>query len=171
MSTEAAPSSTTGSPMPHPRMRDLEFFVGEWEAPGRFHATPFGPAKDIEMHLSGKYDNRGFWFELLTTELATPSNSAPLTARYVWGYDVISEELVADWFDSNGGRGVQRSTGWHEGILEFSGTMTMQGTTIPLRDTFTKRGPDAYHHIGAVDLGTGWIPVDEEEAVRRTRQP
>lgn len=170
MTTETKPSSTTGPPTPDLRMRDLEFFVGEWDAPGRFHPTPFGPAKDIEMHLAGAYDTRGFWFELVSTELATSSNPAPLTARYVWGYDATSQELVADWFDSNGGRGIQRSTGWQDNVLEFSGTITMQGATIPLRDTFTKRGPDAYHHIGAVDLGTGWIPVDEEEAVRRVQQ-
>lgn len=38
----------------------------------------------------------------------------------------------------------------------------MNGATLPLRDSFSRRGTDAYHHIGETDLGNGWIAVDEE---------
>ncbi|MGW4601416.1 hypothetical protein ACWEOA_40025 [Streptomyces sp. NPDC004457] len=50
----------------------------------------------------------------------------------------------------------------------FEGTMTMNGATVPLRDTFTRLGPDTYHHIGELDLGQGWTAVDEETATRLT---
>jgi len=43
----------------------------------------------------------------------------------------------------------------------------MGGYRFALRDTFTRRGDHAYHHLGEVDLGQGWIPVDEEQARRR----
>ena len=153
-------------PSPHERLRELEFFLGSWEAPGLFHQTPFGPQKQIDMRVEGSAEGRGFWVTLRTAELATPDNPAPLTARYMWGYDPAADEFTADWYDSNGGRGAQRSTGWNGDRLEFTGTITMNGAAVPLRDTFTRRGPDAYHHIGELDLGSGWMPVDEEDAVR-----
>ena len=68
---------------PSERMRELDFFLGAWEAPG------------VIM--------------LRTVEPASPRNPVPRKARYLLGYDA--------------------------------------GT--------------AYHH-----LGSGWLPVDEEEAVR-----
>ncbi|HEX8858484.1 MAG TPA: hypothetical protein VGC06_05190 [Actinomycetes bacterium] len=45
--------------------------------------------------------------------------------------------------------------------------MTYGGYRFALRHTFTRRGDDAYHHLGEVDLGRGSIPVDEERARRR----
>lgn len=156
-----------GTSGPPEKMRDLEFFLGHWNAPGVFHETPFGPRKPILMRIDGASEHRGHWMTLDTAELPTPDNPAPLTARYVWGYDQATDEFVADWYDSNGGRGIQRSTGWASDQLVFLGTMTMNGMTVPLRDTFTRHGPDAYHHIGEIDLGAGWIAVDEEDAVRK----
>ena len=51
--------------------------------------------------------------------------------------------------------------------------MTYGGYRLALRDTFTRLGDDEFHHLGEVDLGQGWIPVDEERARRRrgTSQP
>jgi hypothetical protein len=45
--------------------------------------------------------------------------------------------------------------------------MTLGGDRFALRDTFTGRGDDEFHHLGGVDLGQGWSPVDEERARRR----
>ncbi|MEU1340114.1 hypothetical protein [Streptomyces sp. NPDC005827] len=83
-------------------------------------------------------------------------------------FDATSDEFVADWFDSNGGRARQRSSDWQGDTLAFQGTITMNGATVPLRDTFTRLGSDTYHHIGEIDLGQGWTPVDEERATRLT---
>jgi hypothetical protein len=144
----------------------LDFFVGSWHAVGRFHDTPFGAGKPIEMRIVGTSEDRGFWTVVRTEELATGANPDPLTARYLWGYDTTSGEFVAEWFDGNGGRATQRSEGWNGDSLVFLGTITMGGHTVPLRDTFTRTGPDRYHHIGETDLGHGWITVDDEDATR-----
>jgi hypothetical protein len=148
-------------------MRELEFFLGHWEAPDVFHETPFGPRKPIQMRIDGGREHRGFRIAIDTAEVSTPDNPAPLTARYVWGYDSATSEFVADWYDSNGGRGIQCSPGWTNDRLVFSGSMTMSGVTVPLRETFARRGPDTYHHLGEVDLGAECIAVDEEDAVRK----
>ncbi len=37
----------------------------------------------------------------------------------------------------------------------FIGQMTHGGYRFALRGTFTRRGDDAYHHLGEVDLGQG----------------
>lgn len=178
-STQATPAVTesgaeaaeTGLATPHPRLRELEFFVGTWDAPGTFHETPFSPQKPIEMRVEVSSEERGFWILNRTTELPTPENPAPLTAHYLWGYDAAAEEFMAHWFDSNGGHAVQRSSGWEGNKFVFLGTLTTaDGSSVPLRDTFTRTGPNSYHHIGAIDLGNGWIPVDEERATR-VRQP
>ena len=152
------------------RMSELIFFVGTWHAEGRFHETPFGAAKPIEMTLTGSSEDRGFWTVLRTEETATERNPDPLTARYIWGYDETTDEFVADWYDSNGGRACQRSAGWDGDRLVFLGTITMGGHTVPLRDTFTRIGPDGYHHLGETDLGDGWIPVDDEAVTRVDRR-
>ncbi len=157
--TQAVPTSIE-------RMKDLEFFIGEWDAPGVFHETPFGPRKPIEMRVAVEAEGRGRWISSRTQELPTPGNPQPLTARYMWGFDEQSGEYTADWYDSNGGRARQRSAGWDNETFVFEGTIAMNGVKMPLRDTFTRQGPDAYHHIGEIDLGSGWIPVDEENAVR-----
>jgi hypothetical protein len=151
---------------PNPRTSELAFFVGTWHAEGRFHDTPFGAGKPIEMTLTGSSEDGGFWTVLRTEEHATEQNPAPLTARYIWGYDEVAGQFAADWFDSNGGRATQRSDGWDGDRLVFLGTITMGGHTVPLRDTFTRTGPDSYHHIGETDLGDGWIPVDDEHVTR-----
>lgn len=149
------------------QLRDLEFFLGDCDAPGVFHETPFGPRKPIDMRVVVSTEEGGRWITSHMQELPTADNPHPLTARYMWGSDAGTGGFTADWFDSNGGRGQQRSTGWSGDTFVFEGTITMNGATVPLRDTFTRQGPDAYHHIGEIDLGDGWIPVDEENAVRR----
>ncbi|MER6684016.1 hypothetical protein [Streptomyces olivaceoviridis] len=150
------------------RIDELAFFLGVWDAPGQFHATPFGPRKPIEMKVTGSGELAPHYLRLSTEEQPTADNPNPLRATYVWGFDAASDEFVADWFDSNGGRARQRSSGWQGDTLVFEGTMTMNGASVPLRDTFTRLGSDTYHHIGEVDLGQGWIPVDEETATRLT---
>ncbi len=153
---------TTAEPTTH----GLDFFHGTWTAPGRFHRTPFGEQKPIEMTIVGSSRLAPHWLQMTTEEAATPENPHPLRATYVWGYDELSGTFTADWFDSNGGRARQTSSGWEGDVLVFTGTMTMHGTTVPLRDTFTRLDDDHYHHVGEVDLGEGWLPVDEENATR-----
>ncbi|WP_432837375.1 hypothetical protein [Dactylosporangium sp. CA-092794] len=153
-------------PEPDARLRELDYFVGAWQAAGRFHETPFGPAKPIAMRIVASSEDRGFWRVVRTEELPSADNPTPLTARYLWGYDAAAGEFVAEWFDSNGGRATQRSAGWDGDRLAFLGAMTMGGYTVPLRDTFTRSGPDRYHHIGEVDLGGGWQAVDDEDVTR-----
>lgn len=144
----------------------LDFFVGTWKAEGRFHDTPFGAGKPIEMVITGSREDRGHWTIVRTEEVATDQNPDPLTARYIWGYDEQAGEFVAEWFDANGGRATQRSTGWQGDTLVFEGTITMGGHRLPLRDSFTRLGDDRYYHIGETDLGNGWITVDDETATR-----
>lgn len=147
---------------PAARLSELDYFLGVWAGTGEFHETPFGPRKTIEMRTTFTLEDRDRWLMVRTRELPTPDNDAPLTARYLWGFDEGADELTAEWFDSNGGRATQRSSGWDGDTLVFLGTMTVGGFTVPLRDTFTRRGADSYHHIGETDLGQGWIAVDDE---------
>jgi hypothetical protein len=111
--------------------------------------------------------HRGFWIRTWTAERPTPDNPNPLTATYLWGYDFDTGWFSAEWFDSNGGRATQTSTGWEGDRLVFLGQMAYGGYRFALRDIFTRHGDDAYLHLGEVDLGQAWIPVDEKQAYRR----
>jgi hypothetical protein len=102
-----------------------------------------------------------------TTEQGGLAPAPELPTTYHWGYEPDTGRFSAEWFDSNGGRATQTSTGWEGDRLVFLGQMTYGGYRFALRDTFTRRGDDAYHHLGEVDLGQGWIPVDEDQASRR----
>ncbi len=158
---------TPAVPTPPAALAELAFFAGTWDAEGVFHETPFSPRKPIRMVISSEWLHRGFWLQVATAELAAPDNPNPLTATYLWGYDPTAGQYAASWFDSNGGLATQTSSGWTGDTLTFAGQMTNGGYTFPLRDTFTRRGEHEYHHIGEVDLGQGWIPVDEETVRRR----
>jgi hypothetical protein len=155
-------------PQPAPELAELAFFTGAWEAEGTFHATAFSSRKPIAMRIEVDLVHRGFWIRTRTAEQPSPDNPNPLTATYLWGHDPESGGFSAEWFDSNGGRATQTSTGWEGDHLVFIGQMTYGGYRFALRDTFSRRGDDAYHHLGEVDLGQGWIPVDEEFAHRRS---
>jgi hypothetical protein len=157
---------TNTTPLTSTRLAELGFFLGSWEGIGEFHATPFGAQKAIDMRVTGSAEERGQWLMVRTEELATGENSTPLTARYLWGYDAAAQEFTAEWFDSNGGRATQRSAGWIDDTLVFLGAMTVGGFTVPLRDSFTRRGDAGYYHIGETDLGEGWITVDDETFTR-----
>jgi hypothetical protein len=159
-------SDSNTSLFAQPRLGELGFFLGSWEGSGEFHATPFGAQKAIGMRVTGSVEEAGQWLMVRTEELATGENAAPLTARYLWGYDQAAGEFTAEWFDSNGGRATQRSAGWVDDTLVFLGTMTVGGFTVPLRDSFTRQGGDGYYHIGETDLGEGWITVDDETFAR-----
>ena len=147
-------------------LADLDFFHGTWAAPGQFHQTPFNEPKPIEMTIIGSSRLSPHWLHMTSEEAATPENAHLLRATYVWGYDDATGTFTADWFDSNGGRARQTSPGWDGDVLVFTGTMTLHGATVPLRDTFTRFDDDHFHHVGEVDLGEGWLPVDEENATR-----
>lgn len=154
-------------PTIQPGLGGLSFFIGIWQEQGAFHATPFSTYKPIEMTVTVTAEEHGFWLLSRTLECATAANPTPLTARYLWGRDTKTNGFTADWFDSNGGHAVQRSPGWTGDTLVFLGTMTLaNGMAAPLRDTFTRTGTNTYHHLGEANLGSGWIAVDEEDAVR-----
>jgi hypothetical protein len=162
------PAEAPAAPVPHERMRELDFFLGTWQAHGVFREAPGAPGKPIEMHIEGSSQDRGFWITRRTAERPTQENPVPITGLAVWGYDMVSGEFAADWYDSNGARAIQRSKGWDGDRIEFTGPVTMNGVTVTLRDTFTRRGPDAYHHIGEVDWDGSWFAADEEDVVRVT---
>ena len=111
----------------------------------------------------------GFWYQLRTREVRTAENPDPLSARYLWGFDGSAACFVARWFDSRSSYARQTSDGWHDEVLVFNGHISNGGVTVPLRDTFTRVDADRYLHVGAVDLGAGWITVDDED-VRRDRR-
>ncbi|HYO39208.1 MAG TPA: hypothetical protein VER39_06095 [Nocardioidaceae bacterium] len=159
--------STQQQSVPVSGILGLQFFVGEWEASGTFFATPFSTQKRIRMSIEVVPVLSGSWIRTDTAEEVTVDNPTPLLASYLWGTDAATGELVAYWFDSSGGHAQQTSSGWSRDRLVFTGTMTNGGITFPLRDTFLRVGPDAYQHLGEVDLGQGWIPVDEESVRRR----
>lgn len=171
MSTTEQPTDTA-PPLPAPQspaaLADLGYFDGIWDADGVFHETPFSPRKPIRMTITAEWLHSGHWLRVATAELATADNPNPLTATYLWGYDAPAGPFIASWFDSNGGRAAQTTSGWVDDTLVFEGTMTNAGYTFPLRDTFTRRGDNEYHHIGEADVGNGWIAVDEETVRRRS---
>ena len=147
-------------------LQKLAFFASRWKANGTFFATPTSGQKVIEMTIHGTYDLENNWLLLHTQENPTPENSHPLSAIYIWGYDLSSQQFLASWFDSNGGRATQTSSGWDGDQLVFLGEMTVAGQMFPLRDTFVKKGEDTYYHVGEAYFQEQWVPVDEETVSR-----
>jgi len=147
-------------------LHELTFFLGQWKASGTFFATPNAPQKAIEMSIHGTQELGNNWLIISTQEKPTPENSHPLSAKYLWGYDLTSRQFIAFWFDSNGGRATQTSSGWDGDRLIFLGEMTVAGQTFPLRDTFVRKGETSYYHIGEAYFQEQWVPVDEETVSR-----
>jgi hypothetical protein len=156
------------APAPAAELAGLGFFTGSWQAEGTFHATPFSSQKPIRMSIEASIVHRGFWIQTRTAEHPSTGGPSPLTATCLWGYDTGTGRFSAEWFGSNGGRATQTSAGWDDDRLVFTGRMTYGGCSFLLRDTFSRRCDDEYHHLGEVYLGQGWVPV-AEELVRRLR--
>ncbi|EFH82978.1 DUF1579 domain-containing protein [Ktedonobacter racemifer] len=100
-------------------LQHLAFFVDSWKAHGTFFATPTSSQKTIEMNIHGTQDLENNWLILRTEEIPTPENPHPLSAIYIWGYDLTSRQFIASWFDSHGGRATQTSSGWDGDQLVF----------------------------------------------------
>src|SRR3712207_9157344 len=112
MTVTTAEPGNHSRPAPHPRMRDLDFFLGSWTAAGTFHDSPFGARKPIRMTITTSAEEDGFWYHLRTREHQGPENPDPLSARYLWGFDAAADQYVAHWFDSRGSHAKQTSRGW-----------------------------------------------------------
>jgi len=163
-----SPAAEQEAPAPAADLAGLAFFAGSWQAEGTFHATPFSAQKPIRMSIDADIVHRGFWLQTRTAEHPSAGNPNPVTVTCQWGYDTETGRFSAEWFDSNGGRATQTSAGWDDDRLVFTGRMTYGGCSFLLRDTFTRRCEDEYHHLGEVYLGEGWVLVDEELARRRS---
>jgi hypothetical protein len=148
-------------------LENLAFFEGRWRGTGTFFAMPWTAEKPIEMTIEVTRELGGGWYLTHTAERGGVENPHPLSALYLWGYDAAAGHYVAYWFDSNGGRAEQTSTGWVDDTLVFLGVMRAGGMTFPLRDTFVRKGPDSYYHLGEVELDGQWAAVDEEELRRQ----
>ena len=147
-------------------LQDLAFFVGKWQANGTFFATPTSPQKPIAMTTDVTFELGGHWLVQRTEEQPTPENPSPLSVIYIWGYDLTSQQFIASWFASNGGRATQTSSGWNGDQLVFLGEMTIAGQTFPLRSTFIKKGENTFYYLGEVYFNGKWIPRGENLSVR-----
>ena len=89
-------SSAQASPRPHPRMAELDLFVGRRQAVGRFHDTPFGSGKSIEMVITGSSEDRGFWTVIRTEEVASFTRSGDDRYHHIGETDLGDGWIAVD---------------------------------------------------------------------------
>jgi hypothetical protein len=102
-------------------------------------------------------DLDGFWYSLRYEE----AEVGGLKGQTYWGYDAATKQFVETSIDNLGGIGSSTSPGWQKDRLVWTGDVVIQGARTPVRDTFSKRGPELLH-TGEAEIDGRWSVVLEE---------
>jgi hypothetical protein len=158
------------APKPPAELSQLAFLLGDWACMGKTFASPIGPEHATVAKVSSRRDLGGWWISFRYEELKSAANPAPYQAAGVLGYDPGEKVFLERCQDSMGGSCQQSSPGWAGDVLTFEGPGIVGGQKLRFRDTFTRKGGQAYVHAGEFQGPDGqWIKTDEETCTRKTR--
>ena len=151
----------------NPKLKELQYFAGTWECPGKAYASPMGPehatvgTADITWILGRS------WMEVHYHEQKTAKNPKPYAVKAYWGYDEELKMLVAGSVDDMGGYATEQSAGWQGDKLTFEGPMHGGGMTMKSRDVFIKMSKDELHHAAEMEMNGVWKKMAEETCKRK----
>jgi len=158
--------AASGPPAPSAEVGQLSYFVGDWNCQGKAEASPMGAAHATRATVHITKEMGGFWIVGRYSEVKTAANPNPMIFHFLQGYDGTAKALVMDCYDAFGDHCHQKSEGWKDGKLVYSGEQTGNGPATPVRDTFTKKGEAVLEHGGEVQVDGKWVATDHEICVR-----
>jgi hypothetical protein len=139
------------------RIRDLAYFEGRWHA----EATNPSTGQRFELDYTVEPFLGGTW--LRGTGRA---EALGLEIHDLWGKDPVSGEIVRVIFDSAGTFGTVRASGWTGDVLVLEGDAASAAGRVHVRETITRRGPDAFDATWEMLTGDAWVAYSVEKLVR-----
>lgn len=136
--------------------------VGKFACTGRNYVARMGRGRATRLTVTGTPELDGFWYLSVGQEDKTAENPRPAKFREAFGYDSVKKKFVAIGIDNAGGHSMETSDGPAGERIVYTGTYTIIGNDLSIRDTYSATG-----HIGEVQSGGEWRKVDEETCKRK----
>jgi Protein of unknown function (DUF1579) len=154
-------------PGPNPKLKELTYFVGTWQCNGTGFAFMGSPEHKTTATVEASWTLNDYWLMLHYRENKTVINAQPVDVRVYWGWDEQLKKFAAGGVDNMGSYFVQNSPGWDGNRLTFDGAMHGGGTTMKVRDVFTKVSSTKVQHMSEVEMGGKWTKLDEETCTKK----
>lgn len=146
-------SSPAASAAPH----GLGYFVGAWRAAATDPAT--GKQEVLSYRVEPALD--GSWIAG-----AGASSDLSFQARDMWGRDAETGGVIRIVFSGGGAFATFRAAGWTGDTLVFEGAVASKGSTLPLRQTITRIGPDEFRAVWEAKRDGAWRAYSVERLTR-----
>jgi hypothetical protein len=164
----AAPAAAAPAmPAPPPEIAQLNLLRGTAHCTGTQSASQFGPGHPTKSVVRGRSDLGGFWMTVRYDERKTKQSPTPVHAINNLTYDPTAKGFVLLSVDNYGGHVAETGGGWDGDKLTLAGDYLYPGGKLQFRDTFTKKGDNAFDHLGEMQGSDGnWATLFQETCKR-----
>lgn len=154
-------------PGPNPKLKDLKYFEGTWQCTGTGFAFMGTPEHKTAATVEASWVLDGYWLSMRYHESKTATNAHPADVRIFWGWDEQTKKFSSGGVDNMGAYYIQSTPGWDGNKLTFDGDMHAGGTTMKVRDLFTKMSATKVAHSAEVEMNGKWTKLDEETCTKK----
>jgi len=153
-------------PGPSPKLKELNYFVGNWQCKGTGFAFMGMPEHKTTAAVESTWTLNGYWLTIYYHEDKTATNAHPVAVRIYWGWDEQLKKFASGGVDNMGSYSLQYTPGWEGNKLVLSGETHGGGGTAKVRDVFTKVSPTKLEHMSEIEMNGKWIKLDEETCTK-----
>ena len=154
-------------PGPNPKLKELNYFVGNWQCKGTGFAFMGMPEHKTSAMVEANWTLDKYWLSVHYHESKTAINAHPVDVKIFWGWDEQTKKIISGSFDNMGTQMSQSSAGWNGNKLTFEGDMRAGGMTMKARDFFTKVSATELEHMAEVEMNGKWTKLDEETCKKK----
>ena len=154
-------------PGPNPKLKELQYFAGNWSCKGTSYAFMGMPEHKTSASVEASWTLNNYWLTIYYHENKTAINAYPMAVRVFWGWDEQVKKFASGSVDDMGSYNIQNSPGWDGDKLTFDGDSHGGGATMKLRDVFTKVSATKLEHMSEVEMDGKWTKVDEETCTKK----
>jgi hypothetical protein len=151
---------------PSDKLRDLDYFGGNWSCKGMAMASPMAPEHPTEGTVMAKWEGGNYWLGFTYAETKTAKNPMPFWVKGFFGWDLEQQKFVIGGVDNMGGYSTSASAGWVGDTITFEGPWHMMGMTVTGRDMFVKKSATSMTHSAWIDDKGTWTKLDEENCTK-----
>ncbi len=154
-------------PGPNPKLKELKYFAGDWQCKGTGFAFMGMPEHKTSATVEANWTLDNYWLAMRYHESKTAINAHPVDVRIFWGWDEQTKKFSSGAVDNMGAYYIQSSPGWDGNKLTFDGDLHGGGSTMKVRDVFTKVSATKLEHMAEVEMEGKWTKLDEETCTKK----
>jgi len=165
--TAASVLAVDAPPGPNPKLKELNYFAGNWQCTGTAFAFMGAPEHKTSGAVEANWTLDNYWLTLRYHENKTAINAHPVEVRLYWGWDGEEKKFSSGAVDNMGSYYIQSSPGWDGNKMTFEGALHGGGPTMKVRDVFTKVSATKVEHMSEVEMKGKWTKLDEETCTKK----